>query len=342
MRGYTPIIRVEVGGQNASDAFYKRLIKATVRDEEGQTSDTFTADFDDRDNAIELPSKQTKISVALGFRETGLVNRGLFEVQGYSIKGSEEGEFITLQAKGANLKGAEKAGGRESFENTTIGDIAKQVAQRSGLQAVVDPELAGVKVEYLARIGQSDLDLLTRLADANDGILKRAGGKVVITKRGSGKSAGGQDVPPIVIIKNVDLVKGWEITSDPRPQYGKVQAGYIDQATGKRMLEQIETGLEGPEFPLRHLLRNKEEAKRAAQSEASRLTRNTGSGHFELYGRPESSAGAEVFAYGFRSEVEGEWRCNAIEDVFQSGQGGGYTTKVHIKAPEKGKKAKGK
>lgn len=340
MRGYTPKIEVKVRGKEVSGGFYNRLIKATIRDEEGQTADKLTIELDDAENAIEIPAKGDMLSVALGYAETGLVSMGQFEFQSDSIKGGQEGEFVVLQAEAASLRKGEKAGGREAFEGKNLGEIVRDLAKREGLEAVIDPALAQIKVPYIARIGQSPLDFITRLADRNDGIMKRAGGKLTISKRGGGKSAGGSAIPPILISRDRDVVVSWEITSDPRPRYGEVQAAWIDPKTGKREVEKAETGFDGPKFPLRHPLLTKDEAKAAAQSEAARLSRNTGKGHFEIYGRPEASAGADVIATGFRKGVAGTWRTPAVEHVFTGGASGGYLTTIDVKAPEKGDKAK--
>lgn len=344
MRGWTPQISVKVNGKDVSDGFYGRLVEATIRDEEGQNTDKLTIKLDDDQNAIEIPAEGAMLAVSLGYRETGLVSMGLFEFQSYGIEGDEEGEFVVLQAESASLqKGGEKAGGRESFEGKTFGEIARDLAKREGLQAVIDAKLEKIKVPYIARIGQSPLDFLTRLADRHNGVLKRAGGKLAISERGSGKSAGGSQVPPILISRSRDVVKDWNITSDPRPRYGEVQAAWIDQKTGKREVEKAETGFDGPKHPLRHPFPTKEEAKSAAEAEAARLSTATGQGHFTLYGRPEASAGADVIASGFRAEARGPWRCPAVDHTFRSGRSGGYLTKVEVKAPEKGKKGgKGK
>lgn len=339
MRGYTPVIRVEVNGRDVSSGFYSRLIKATIRDEEGQTSDTLTVELDDDGNDIEIPEAGAKLSVALGFKETGLVSMGEFEFQSYSCAGSEKGETVTLQCKSASLRKGEKAGGREHFAGKTLGDIVEEVAKRHGLRGVVEAELANIKIPYVARIDQSTLDFVTRLVERNGGIVKRSGSKLAVTKRGSGKSASGETVPPIVITKTLDHVKSWTIGSDPRPRYGKVRAPYLDQKTGKREVEEAETGFDdGPEYPIRHPLASKDDARQAAEAKAAELSRNTGTGSFELYGRPDASAGAVVIASGFRKEVSGERRAHAVEHVFESGSGGGFTTKVEVKAPEKGKR----
>lgn len=338
MRGWTPQISITVRGKEVSDGFYGRLVKATIRDEEGQNTDKLTVELDDDQNAIEIPAEGDVMAVSLGYRETGLVSMGLFELQSYSIKGGDEGEFVVLQAESASLQKGEKAGGRESFEGKTLGEIARDLAKREGLEAVVDASLDKIKVPYVARIGQAPIDFLTRLADRHNGILKRAGGKLAIAKRGSGKSAGGSQVPPILIDRNRDVVVDWEITSDPRPRYGEVQAAWIDQKTGKREVEKVETGFDGPKHPMRHPFPSKDEAKAAAEAEAARLSTATGQGHFTLYGRPEASAGADVIPTGFRGEARGPWRCPAVDHTFTAGRSGGYLTKVEVKAPEKGKK----
>ncbi len=335
MNGFTPLIRVTVNGKEVAGAFYTRLIKATLRDEAGQSSDTCTIDLDDRNNEIEAPAKDDVMSVEIGWRETGLTLFGEFKVQSTAMKGSvSAGETMTIQAKGTDLKNKLKGEGNESFSNKTFGDIVKASAKRAGLTPEIDAELAAIQYAYKARTGQSEIDFLTRLADEAGGTLKVSAKKLAVVKRGGGKSASGKALAPILINRR-DCAE-WEFTPDGRPQYGRVVAPWTDNKDGKRKIETAETGLKGPDHVLRESEPTKPRAKKKAEAEAQRLNRGTGAGEMKLYGRPEAQAEADVICSGFRPEINGTWRCKAVEHEFT--QGAGFITKIEVSATEKGKK----
>ena len=337
MAGFSPAIWIS----GASPLFYSRLIRATVRDEEGQKSDTLTIELDDRGNAIPVPKKGTKLQVKLGYRETGLVEIGMFEVHGASLKGEAgQGEFMTVQAKGTSLAAARKLKeiGSESFpEGATLQQIAGTIAGRNGLTLRMAGPIAATNYphgEY--RHGQSDLDFLHRLVARANGILKISGDVIAVAERGSGQNAAGKPLPTINITKAG--CREWEYTPGDRPTYGRVVAPFIDQKTGRKRIISEQTGMEGPLFAIREPLKTEAEAKKAAGAKAKELSRKSGTVSFTTVGNPVGSAGCPVIANGFRPEISGLWRAKAVEHVFSSGPGGGYTTKYDCTAPEGGKK----
>lgn len=335
--GFTPMIRITVDGQEVAGPFYSLLIKATVRDEAGQKSDQLTIDLDDPGNQIQKPREKARFEVWLGYKETGLVKVGTYEMQSFTRKWGDDGETVTIQASAADLKKQLKGSGREHFEDKTFGEIVETIAKRNGLTASVDPELAKTKIKYRARVDSSDIDFLTTMADEFDAVVKPMGSRLVATTRGKGKSAGGESLPPIEIAK-ADTSSG-ELAPDARAQYGKVRTSYIDQKTGKRVSETAETGLDGPTFTVRDPLPSSELAKKKGQAEARRLTRNTADGSVTLAkGRPEAQAEADVIlGDGFPSDVAGAYRADAVEHTFDDN---GFRTKIEIKAKEDGSSSK--
>jgi uncharacterized protein len=334
MTGFTPVILVS----GATPLFYSRLIKATVRDEEGQKSDTLTIELDDRGNVIPEPKKGTQ----LGYRESGMAEIGTFEVHGSEMKGAAgEGEFITVQAKGTSLATTRKLKeiGNEDFpENATLKDVAGRIAGRSGLSLRLAGALATVRYpEGVFRHAQSDLDFLHRLVERANGLMKISGDVLAIAERGSGQSASGKPLPTITIRKQD--CKEWSYTPGDRPTYGKTVAHWTDQKTGKKRAETRETGLEGPLFAIRETFRNEAEAKKAVEAKSKELSRRSGKVTFTVPGRADGGAGCTVNALGFRPEISGSWRAKAVEHVFTAGPSGGWTTKFECEAPEGGKKS---
>lgn len=335
--GYTPIIEIRVNGKEVSGAFYSRLIKATSRDEAGQKSDTISFDLDDREPPIELPPPKATIEVIGGWKESGRFKIGTYEMQAVTLKfDADAGDTMTIQGNAADLKSKLKGAGREGFENKTVEEIAQVIAKRNGMTVRVDPSLAKIKIPYKARVDSSEIDFLTTLCDELGAVCKPMGDKLVIAPRGAAKSVSGQNLPPIMIDKSD--CSGGEISPEGRSQYGDVKAAYIDQKTGKRKKVEAKTGLKGPSYTVRDPLPNEEQAKKAAEAEARRLTRNTGDGHFQLSkGRFDAQAEADVIAGpSFRSGIAGVWRADAVEHVFDDK---GWTSKIEVKAKEDGASA---
>lgn len=325
----------------ASPLFYQRLIKATIRDEEGQKSDRLTFELDDAGNAVPIPKKGTRLSVRIGTADAGLVDRGTFEVHSTEIKGScADGEIVVVQANGTPVAGSSKLKemGSESFpEGTTLKAVLDKVARRAGFSVRLDPALAAISyADGVFRHGQSALDFIGRLAEQAGGIIKIQGGVIHVAKRGTGKNAAGTAMTP-VLIRRAD-VKEWSFTPEDRPTYGSVSAPFIDQASGKKRTRALKTGQDGPVYAFKQVFKSEAEARKAAESKAGDLSRKTGNFTVTLAGVLEGGAGAQLMADGFRPEINGEWRVKAREDVFTSGPGGGWLTTFECTAPEGGKK----
>ena len=334
MARHAPVLIVTVNGKPVSGLFYSRVVTASVRDEKGQTSDTCSFKLDDANNALEVPAKGAMLNVLAGYRGGGLVDKGTFKLEQPEITGGDDGEFIILTGKGGDLKKKLKGDGAESYEKKTFGEIVRSVAGKAGLQAVVDPDLDKIKFEYKARASQSEIDFLTRLADEVGGIVKPAGNKLIVAKRGKGTSASGQPLPPVILMRSE--AESWRFKPDGRTQYKRIGAHWIDQKTGKRKTEWVETGLKGTDHILREVAQDQARAKQAAESEKQRLNNATGEGSVTLAGLESASAGADVITIGFRPECNGGWRCSAVQDDWDKNSG--WRTTVEFEAKEDGSK----
>lgn len=319
-----PFIEVSIDGKTVHDTFYQRLNSATIRDEPGQGSDTLELVFDDVGNEIEIPEKGAKITVRFGFRGIGVWKMGTFVYEQATYSFGENGEILTLSGKSAELRADVKEPLSEHFDDQTVGQIVEQLAKRHGYKAKVSPELANVKLDYIARTEQSSADFLTRLADRTGALFSVKDGTFLFLKRGS---------LPAITIRKGDCVDG-EFSVEPRPKYGKTAAGWYDRKKNRTVYEEHSTGLDGPVRRLRTVFASQAEAKKAAEAESGRLNRATGQGSITLAGRPEIMADTPINATDFRKEFNGEWRAGSVEHRFDET----YTTSIELEAPEKGKK----
>lgn len=119
----------------------------------------------------------------------------------------------------------------------TAGDIFKRIAAKAGTTAIVDPELAKIKLPYRLRWKQQAGDFAEELAQELGGTLKLAGGHMAVLKRGSGRSASGAALAPIIVPFSEDY--GFSITVEQRGLYAEADGGWFDTNAG---IEQMATG----------------------------------------------------------------------------------------------------
>lgn len=318
-----PFIEVTVNGKAVADAFYSRLVSATIHDAPGQDADTVELRFDDADNTLEIPAKGAKILVRFGFKGFSAQKMGLFVVEKTSIEGGEGGEFVVISGRSADMRSDVKEPLSEHFDDTTVGGVVDELAKRHGMEAKVDGDLASIRLPYIARVEQSSMDFLTRLADRVGGLFAVKGGKFILAKRG---------VLPAVTIDRGEC-ESWSFEVEPRPRYSQAEVGWYDRSKNRIEYEAQPTGLDGASKRLRKVAATKEEASAAAKAEAQRLARGTGSGSITLAGRPDIMADAPVITTGFRAEANGQWRCSGVDHVYEET----YTTNVELEATEEGK-----
>lgn len=320
---YRPFIEASVNGKAVSSAFYTRLNKATITDAPGQDGDTCELTFDDANNEIEMPQKGASLSIKFGFKDGFAWKMGSFKVEKSTIIGGSDGEFITISGRSADMRQDIKEPLNEHFDETTIGSIVSELAKRHGFKDKTSSEFASIKLPYIARMNQSSADFLTRLADQHDALFSIKDGKFLFLKRGQ--------MPAITI--NRDQCESWNFTVEPRPKVGKTQAGWFDRTTGKTLFESHSTALKGPIKRLRNTFSSLGEAQSAAQSEANKMMRATGTGSISLAGMPEIMADTPIIIKGFRKEANGLWRAGTVTHTYDDT----YKTSISLEADEKGK-----
>lgn len=323
---HLPFIEVTVDGNPVSDVFYNSLISATITDNSGNEADTFEAEFDDKDNAIQLPPKGAKIEVKFGYRDAISAMMGLFVIEKISMGGGTGGEVISISGKSADMRSDIKEQASEHFDNKSIGEVVDSLAKRHGFSSKVAEELCSMRLDYIVRKNQSTTDFLTRLADRTGATFIVKNGTFMFLKRG--------------VMKSMDIYKkdcsDWNFEIEPRTNYGKIEAEYFDRKKGKRVRLNYKTELDGPVRRLRNTYSTETEALAAAQSEGGRLARATGSGSLSMAGMPELMADQTLNLINFRPEVRGFWRAKTVTHTYS----GSYTTTVELEAPDKGKEMK--
>jgi len=325
---HRPFIKVAVGDRPVNDIFYRRLISASLTDNSGNEADRFEAEFDNAGNDLELPQKDDPIVVTFGYLGGGQ-KMGQFIVETMSAQGGASGETIRLCGHSADLRKELKQEGSGHFDNKTVGEIVGELARRNGMEAKISAELADIKLPYLARLNQSVMDFLTRLADRLQAAFLIKDGKFLFLKRGL--------LPPLTV--NKADCESWELEILPRGRYGRIEAEYFDRGSGQKCRCAHDTGMDGPVRRLRRCYSSKAEAEAACVSEGDRLCRSTGGGSLQLAGDPAIMADQPLRLAGFRPEINGLWRAKTVTHSYGRC---GYKTEISFEAPEQGRSGRGK
>lgn len=187
--------------------------------------------------------------------------------------------------------------------HNTLGDVFQGLFRDSGKPVIVHPDIAKQALPggYMLRWNQSAVDFAADLADGYTGTIKVRDDKVLVLKRGSGESATGQKLPTIVL--NDDENYEFDVELEPRFQFQKVSASYLDTDKGTLEREDRTSGEGKNGDALPHPFPSKDAASAAAASVAQAWQANAGQGMFMSAGKPEAVSGAPTKCQGFGTPI---------------------------------------
>ncbi|HQT03427.1 MAG: contractile injection system protein, VgrG/Pvc8 family [Gammaproteobacteria bacterium] len=338
----TPAFRIVADNKDISAAVKDRLLEMVIIDEAGIESDSIKLSLDDRrgeDGSIaQLPSIGTKLSISLGYLETSLINMGSYVVDEIEIRSPPR--TLDVTAKAADMTGAFRSPKTRSWDDMddsealTLGKIVSVIAAEHGYIPKVDPAIASIHYDHIDQTEESDMNLLTRLADKVDAIAKPVDGHLLLYDKSSVKSVSGSDVPDMTLTEP-QLIE-WTYRYSARKPAGKVshdnsqdtpmvtggiKAYYWDFAKAERQEITIGTA---PFEVLRHVYSTQLDAERAAKSKKNTGERLQGELSFSLLGNASLMAGG-ILTLGLRSGIPNRWRMTRIEHRLNNA---GYVSRV--------------
>lgn len=326
----TPIFRILADSLDVTAKIADRLVSLTVTDEAGWQSDTVEIVLDDRDAALAVPATGAELSVALGYEESGAVDKGLYRVDEVEMSGPDMQMRIRAKASDSRDKealGRFKAPQSRSWHDTTVGDLVKSIASEHGFDPVVADALASIAIPHLDQSEESDINLLQRLAGDNGAVVKPAHGKLLFVPRGEARTASGKAMPSIAL--GPGDVDTWRVTLAERAKYRSVVAKWQDEGGADLVPEQVGEG--DPVYTVRHTYRDAAQARRAAQAKLDAFQRGASTIDITMPGRPEIGAECSLRLSGFRPGVDGAWVITRAEHRIEDG---GYTCSVSAEVPK--------
>ena len=220
----TPAFQLIAGDEDVTATLADRLLSLTVTDEEGGSADRLEIQLDDRDGRIVFPETGAMLDVSLGFKGAPLSFMGKYAVDGVA----GEGPLLSLliRATAANMIGNIRAPQTRSWEDVTLTDILSKIAGEAKLEALIADEIAATHYSFLAQTAESNLHFLTRIARDLNATVKPAAGKLVMLRKGSGKTVTGEEIEPFDL--PVSRLTDWRWRLEERTNYGSVEAEWGD------------------------------------------------------------------------------------------------------------------
>lgn len=300
-----PRYRLTVDGRDITADITARLISLTLTDNRGMDADQLDIRLSDHDGRLAMPPTGAVIRLWLGWSTTGLVDKGTYTVDEINHTGTPD--VLTIRARSADLRQGFARKQERSWHNKTLGDILRTIASEHALKPLVNVALAAVGLPHLDQAGESDANLISRLAEDHDAVASVKNGHLLFQPIGTGNTASGLDLPHITLTRADG--DGHSYINADRNNYTGVRAYYYETNSAER--KQAIAGEAGENTEpdnaktLRHTYADRESALTAARAEWQRLQRGTQTLTYTLArGRPELIPELTYTLKGVKSEID--------------------------------------
>lgn len=318
----TPIWELTIDDVPASAELRNRILDISLTDNRGITADEVKISIDNSDNKLKMPKSGVMVNVKMGFKDEGLIDKGVFRVDTRGASGAPD--KITIGAKSADLADSWTVKRTKSFENKTLGDIVKYLASNNNLTAKINADLAAIKIKHIDQTNESDINFLTRLTDDYDAVAMIKNNTLIFCKAGMGMTADGKPIPSVTV-KKTECVQ-WDWSQNDADAFTGVRAQYSVVRKGEK--KEVLVGIDERTSTLRKLFKTEAAARKAAESELKKLKRGKAKLTFTLgFGRGDIFPETPVVLEGFDFDeiTNQDWICvNAVHTL----DGNGFQTKI--------------
>ncbi|MBC2381733.1 MAG: phage tail protein [Pseudomonas sp. PGPPP1] len=273
-QGFTPI--VEFYGANAA-LLNQRIMHWKHTDAAGIESDRLELTLN-IEGLEGLPSMSGKIGLRVGYKESGLVEKGQFVItQRTPVLFPMR---LMIVATAAPFSMEDPSGYRQrrsaSYGPTTLGALFRQLVGRHGFSPRVAASLEGIAIAHVDQSNESDMAFITRLAKRYCAVTKPFNELYVLAEAGQVKSISLQQLPEVKLSVTQDNRPGDQafitavLNEKTRSNYQGSRVTWWDSAAGKQRVVQV--GI-APFKTLRQRCQNEDEARAVAEGELRRVGR---------------------------------------------------------------------
>ncbi|PKV14560.1 phage late control D family protein [Xanthomonas prunicola] len=319
-----PQWRVLLDGTDLTERIAPRLRDLTLTECRGGDADQLDLSIHDHDGKIALPKRGVRLAVALGWKATGLVDKGTFIVDEVEYSGAPD--IITVRARSADLTTDMRTRRERSWHNTTLGDVLNALAGEHGLTPRVAEALARTKLPHLDQANESNMNLLTRLGQRFDAIATVKAGALVFAPIGAGTTATGKPLPTVTLTRRDGDQHRYSVAD--RDAYTGVRAYWVDK--GKARRQSVLVGTDDNAKRLRESYADAATARQHAHAELERIKRGLAKlGYTLAIGRADLFPEQRLTMSGFKPEIDGQsWLIAKVTHTINGSSG--FTTALEL------------
>lgn len=226
----TPVAKLTINGKPFNTDALSRIISISLTDKSGFEADELTVSLSDHDGKLALPPKSAEITIALGYIETGIVDKGSYKITEVSWSGAPDTLHITAQSADTSDRFSEAK--EKSWHKTSLKEIIESIAAANGYTPIIGKAYQDEKIDHIDQSNESDAAFLSRLAERYDAIATVKHGRLLFVSSGEATTASGQPLPTIRITRNSGDQYTFRYSNTE--SYNAVRAYYIDKQTGKK------------------------------------------------------------------------------------------------------------
>ena len=327
------VFEVIIGGQDITAALAPLLIKLTVNDKAGSSSDTASIEIDDTDGRALLPTVKEPVEVKLGWEGAGVGVVFVGTVDEVSASGGRSGRTIYVTAKGMDTRDKAKQRQRQHFDDKTIKEAMEAAGKVAGLSVTVDPSFASTTRPYMALDDESFVAFGERIAREVGGTFKIVGKQAILAKRNGGANPAGQALPVVAAVWGENL-HTYDITPLlGRPVEKETASRWYDKKAAEWKVEKAQTGTEGGVTTKTALYpeADEERAKKQSEQDAVESDRRSGEGSVTIEGNIGAQPEGECVVSGCRPGVDGTYRIDGVTHTYSRS---GFITSLDLGQPK--------
>lgn len=229
-RHLTPQAELTIDGRRFGTQAMSRIISISLTDKRGFEADELTIELDDNDGTIAIPKTGSKITLKLGYQETGLVEKGEYLVSEFTASGSPD--ILSITARAADLAEALAEQVEKSWHKQTLYQIIETIAKKHKYEYIISKDYQNQKIDHIDQTNESDASFMSRLAEQYDAIATVKNGKLLFIPAGESQTASGQPILPTTITRASGDSHSFTYSSSN--SYQAVRAYYTDKKTGQK------------------------------------------------------------------------------------------------------------
>lgn len=312
-----------VNGKDISQDVRPLLVSLRLLESRGEEADRLDITLDDSQGALALPPKGAKVELMLGYAHRGMVDKGTYTVDEVEHHGTPD--TIEIRCRSADLRATLRQRSTQSWHDTTLGKVVRDIADKNHMPANVDEDLEDVELPHIDQTNESDVNFLTRLGRLHDAVATVKKGKLVFLPLESTRNAAGAELEAITLDRSDGDQHRYHCAA--RDSYTGVRAYWHDKRSGTK--QAVIAGTEDNLKTLRDSYATEDDAMDAARSELGRIERGEATLEITLaIGQPALMVQTPVEVRGWKPEIDGtDWLCKTVEHTLGDN---GLTTRMEM------------